>query len=284
MKGGPMKGGAMSQHRGEEFRGRAKEAAGDLTDDEKLKREGKTDRASASMKEKTDKAKEKLEEILRQLREEERELMLAALEARFQKMLAMQLMVYNGTVSLDKTPKEQWTSRHFGRARDLARQEDEIALEAARALELLKGEGSSIAFPEAVMQVREDMLTVARRLEREEVGEITQAIERDIIEALEEVIEALQREMEKSDGDDDQPPPGEDGEPADPALVDLLAELKMLRSLQMRINRRTRQLGRLIEDGEQAQKPDLVEQLQDLSRRQARVQETTYNLATGRNR
>ena len=48
----------------DEAKGRAKEAAGDLTDDEKLKREGKVDRASSSFKDKvddvTDKVKEKV--------------------------------------------------------------------------------------------------------------------------------------------------------------------------------------------------------------------------------
>ena len=66
-------------------------------------------------------------------------------------------------------------------------------------------------------------------------------------------------------------------------LVDKLAELKMLRSLQHRINRRTKRLGRMI-DGEQAQKPDVVTQLQELSNRQGRVQDATYDLVTGKNR
>ena len=36
----------------DELKGRAKEAAGDLTDDDDLKREGKVDQASADVKEK----------------------------------------------------------------------------------------------------------------------------------------------------------------------------------------------------------------------------------------
>ena len=44
----------------EEFKGRAKEAAGDLTDDRDLKREGKLDKASARVKKKIDEAKDKL--------------------------------------------------------------------------------------------------------------------------------------------------------------------------------------------------------------------------------
>ena len=153
---------------------------------------------------------------------------------------------------------------------------------AAKVLALLKEEGSSIAFPEAVIQLREDMLIVARRLERVEVEEVTLGIEKDIIESLEEILEALQKELEKSKDKKQQPPPPP-GQPQDQALVDALAELKMLRSLQYRVNRRTKQLGRLVE-GEQAADSDLIEQLRGLSQRQSKIQQHTYDLATGRNR
>lgn len=52
----------------DEAKGRAKEAVGDLTDDEKLKREGQLDRAGATVKEKAgdavDSAKDKVNEVL----------------------------------------------------------------------------------------------------------------------------------------------------------------------------------------------------------------------------
>ena len=52
----------------DEAKGRAKEAAGDLTDDDRLKREGKMDRAGASVKERTndtvDAVKEKTNDLL----------------------------------------------------------------------------------------------------------------------------------------------------------------------------------------------------------------------------
>lgn len=44
----------MGDHKGEDMKGRAKEAAGAVTDDDDLKREGKTDQASASVKDKVD--------------------------------------------------------------------------------------------------------------------------------------------------------------------------------------------------------------------------------------
>ena len=52
----------------DEAKGRTKEAVGDLTDDERLKREGQMDRAGAAVKEKTgqvvDRVKDKVNEVL----------------------------------------------------------------------------------------------------------------------------------------------------------------------------------------------------------------------------
>jgi uncharacterized protein YjbJ (UPF0337 family) len=46
------------------MKGRAKEAAGDMTDDKGLKREGKVDQAGASVKDKVDDAKDKIGDLL----------------------------------------------------------------------------------------------------------------------------------------------------------------------------------------------------------------------------
>ncbi|MGH8979223.1 MAG: CsbD family protein [Acidimicrobiia bacterium] len=52
----------------DDIKGRAKEAVGDLTDNDELKREGKVDRAASSIKEKveevTDKVRDKVNEKL----------------------------------------------------------------------------------------------------------------------------------------------------------------------------------------------------------------------------
>jgi hypothetical protein len=229
------------------------------------------------------KAKEKLEEILKQLREEERERFLAMLEARFQQMLAMQIKVYDGTRSIDKTAAADRSGQHSTRSLQLARNEEEIAIEATKALTLLRDEGSAIAFPEAVEQMRDDMRIVITRLERTEVGELTQSIEKEIIDALEEMIDALQKEMEKSKDKKKEEQGKDSQQQQDQELVDQLAELKMLRTLQLRINHRTKRLGRMV-DGEQAQDPDLLGQLQNLADRQARIQKATYDMATGRNK
>lgn len=248
----------------------------------KNNRKGASDRQDRAIAELL-KAKEKLEEILRQIREEERELVLAQMEARFRAMLVQQEAVYNATLALNAVPQDDRTDRHRNRAVELARNEDEISLLAAKALTLLKEEGSSVAFPEAVEQIRDDMVTIARRLERADVGEITQNIEEDTIESLKEIIESMQKELEKlkDKKQGQQQQQNSQQQKKDEALVNQLAEMKMLRSLQYRVNRRTKQLGRLV-DGEQAQDADVVNQLKQLSDRQAKVQKATYDLATGK--
>ncbi len=248
------------------------------------------------------KAKEKLEEILRQLREEERELILAALEARFRKMLAMQFDVLNGTDQVSRVSKSEWQENHRGEMQRLTAREQEIAREAEKALTILKAEGTSFAFPLAVEGIRDDVLTISDllarlqdgdqdpmdpfapegqevRMQRDKMFELTIGLEKDVIAALKELIEALQKEMEKDKKDKDGKPCDCNG---DPVLVDKLAELKMLRTLQMRVNRQTKRLGLQV-DGEQATQPFVVAKLKQLAKLQAKIQKTAYDLATTRN-
>jgi uncharacterized protein YjbJ (UPF0337 family) len=54
----------MSDGKFDKAKGRAKEAAGDLTGDDDLRREGKVDRASGSMKDKLDRAMDKIRDLV----------------------------------------------------------------------------------------------------------------------------------------------------------------------------------------------------------------------------
>ncbi len=263
----------------EKAKKKMEEAIEELKKKQREKASDKQDEALLELQ----KAKAKLEELLRQLREEELELMLMALEARFRRMLEMEYQVKNGTVKLAELPEQERLSHHTQRAVQLSRDQSAIMLEADNALVLLKEEGSSVAFPEAVIQLRDDMDIVARRLEKVDVGEITLAIEDDVIEGLKELIESLQKELEKlQNKQKQQDQQQQQGEQEDPGLVDQLAEMKLLRSLQQRINRRTRQYSLQIE-GEQATEREMIDLLRGLSARQARVFKATYDLSSGKN-
>ena len=221
-------------------------------------------------------AKAELEEILRQLRQEEIARTLAMLEARFKKMLELQVEVYEGTQRLDQVPEAERTHNQEIESSRLSGRELQIVVEADKALVLLREDGTAVALPEAVEQMRGDMQQVVDRLAQAKVGQITQSIEQDIIAALKEIIEALKKAQKDQDNKDKKQKPQE-GEPQDPPLVDVLAELKMIRALQMRVNGRTERYSKLI-DGEQAQQADLLDALQKLAERQERIHRVTRDL------
>ena len=54
----------MSDHKAEDMKGRVKEAAGEITGDKGLEREGKIDQASAATKKQLDKVTDKIKEVV----------------------------------------------------------------------------------------------------------------------------------------------------------------------------------------------------------------------------
>ncbi len=225
-------------------------------------------------------AKAELEKILRQLREEEMERMLVLLEARLRKMLEAQNEVYNQTIKLDESTSHVPQHELEIASASLGRKEDLIVGEADRALVLLREDGSSVAFPEALQQAREDMRSVAERLRQTKPDKITQGLEEDIIATLEETLAALQKAL-KELREQKASQQGSGGDCEKP-LVDQLAELRMIRALQIRVNRRTEFYDTVIE-GDQTQEAELLEALNQLAERQEHIFRATRDLHQGAN-
>lgn len=260
----------------EEAQERMKEAEAKLKESQ---RQGAVEKQEEAIRE-LQMAKAKLEEILRQLREEEIERMLAMLESRFRKMLEMQEEVYEGTVRLDKVPSAERTHNHEIEASRLSSKESQIVVDIDKALLLLRDDGSAVAFLEASLQMRDDMQQVVERLAQTKLGQMTQSVEEDIIAALKEMIEALKKaQKDKDKKKAGQQPPGQQ---QDPPLVDVLAELKMIRALQMRVNTRTKRYSTRVE-GEQADSAEMVEALRGLAEREHRIHRVTRDLQMGKN-
>ncbi|HQR07362.1 MAG TPA: hypothetical protein PLN21_11100 [Gemmatales bacterium] len=234
-------------------------------------------------KTKLEQARKKLEEILRQMREEEIERVLADLQKRCEKMLQMQEIVNAGTklvhtriYSLGKAEREdEQTSRR------LSEDEDKIVHEADNAIAVIEAEGTAVAFIEVFHQVRNDMMQVSRRLGRIDPGQATQVIEDDIVVTLKEMIEAFkkqqqeQRDKKQTQQNNGTPPPQE--------LIDKLAELRMIKAMQMRVNARTTIWSKKYE-GEEARVPEIIIELNELAKRQLRIWNVTDNIAKGRNK
>ena len=228
-----------------------------------------------------------LEEVLRQLREEEMERVLALLEGRFRQMLEQEIKIYEATQRLDSIPEAERNRDLDIRSNKLAFDQRKVASQADRCLTLLLEEGSSVAFPEVVEQIRDDMESVSDRLAEAKVGTITQDMEQEIITSLEEMIAAFQKAQQELDKP--QPPqPGQPGQPGERPLVDSLAELKMIRSLQVRINVRTQRYAKLLQNVEdpigQANTDDLRQALRELGDREANVQKITRDIVLGKNK
>ncbi len=267
-----------AQQRLEKAQQRMQEAQKKL---EEAQREDAEEKQAEALRE-LEQAKAELEEILRQLREEEMARTLAMLEARFRQMLDAQVEVYEGTQRLDHVPQSDRDRDDEIEAGRLSRKEAEIAIEAEKALAVLQEEGSAVAFPEAVIEIRDDMYTVRDRLGEAQIGELTQGIEEDIITALEEMITALEK-AQKDMQEQNQQPPGQAGGEMEMPLVDTLSELKMIRALQMRVNKRTQRYSEMTEN-EQADRPELLEALRRLAEREERIHKVTRDIVVGRNR
>lgn len=219
-----------------------------------------------------------LEEILRQLREEEMERILMALEERIKRMLKLQKVVYKGTRRLDKVVPKKRTSRHEIDAGRLSSREALIVRQADQAMLLLREDGTVVAMPEALSQARDDMRQVTTRLARADVGKITLGTEEEIMVALEEMLAAIERELDNIEKrKTGQSKPGKMNQP----LVDKLAELKMIRSMEVRIKRRTVRLDKLSTSPE-VEQADLMSNHRELARRQGRIYEITRDIASGK--
>ena len=251
---------------------------------EKAQQDGAVERQREAIRE-LEQAKAELEKILRQLREEELERLLVLLEARFRKMLDAQVEVYEETQELDEASESVPIHELEISGGRLSRSEQRIVRDADRALLLLREDGTSVAFPEAVEQARADMQTIATRLANVKFGLITQGLEEDVIAALEETLAALQQalaDLRQQRARQQGPPQQGGGQPGEQPLVDRLAELRMIRALQVRVNNRTKRYGAMIA-GDQTYDEDLLDALDALAEREERIFEATKDLHTGRN-
>ena len=228
-------------------------------------------------------ARAELEEILRQMREEEVERLLVLLEVRVRAMLRAEKAVLAGTDKLATPSQTQSDRERQLEASRLAREQGLIGNDALKALALVRDDGSAVAIPEALEQVREDSAQAAARLTRGDVGGTTRGILEDIVLSLEEMLGALEKAQREQQSKAQNPSGGRPAEPGEQPLVDKLAELKMIRSLQKRVNTRTKRYAQLLTDGaEQVEEPELFEALDRLSERQKKIERAAHDIATGR--
>lgn len=228
-------------------------------------------------------ARAELEEILRQLREEEVERLLVQLETRIRTLIRMQRSVQAAAETLVAAEAMSTRERQIEAAR-IGREQEAVTTELGKTLAVVRDDGSAVAIPEALSQIRDDSLQAATRLGGGDVGETTRAIVGDILVGLEELLAALEKSRKSEQAAEDSGPGGgRPPEPGEQPLVDKLAELKMLRSLQVRVNARTAGFARLLDAGtEAADEPALVDALRRLAERQQAIERAARDIVAGR--
>ena len=93
------------------------------------------------------------------------------------------------------------------------------------------------------------MLNVHGLLGKEKTGPYTQALERDIEQTLEEIIAALERAQEQQEQQSQQSESQSQSQQQLQPLVPDSAELKLLKSAQLRVNKRTKSFDEARPDG-----------------------------------
>ena len=220
----------------------------------------------------------KLEEQLKQLREEEKEMMLASLEARFQRMLIVETQIHEGTTALAAVPQKDWLELSYGRCRELAQQQTELARECAQTVLLIREDGTSSAVLLAAEDIQSDMDSVAEWMQQSNVSELTISLQRDILESLKQLVETMQREMQQLQERQQQENQQQQGQQLQSRLVDLIAEIRVLRNLQLQVNRRTKQVDDLLERVSDAERSALLKQVSELAERQQKLFEAARDL------
>lgn len=188
-----------------------------------------------------DAQRELLAEIAR-LEALQREALLAELERMLRDMLMRQQKASADTLDLDgKRAKNTWQRAEQLACLAVQKEESQLDVTAGRALQMIAENGSSSVFNAILEEVRALLKVVVERLGKEDTGTATQLAQAEIEQLLGDLLQALEDNREL--------PPPSDNQQQQP-LISLLAELKLLRSTQARINEGTTRVDKAAAAGE----------------------------------
>ena len=178
-------------------------------------------------------------------------MLLEALERRFQRMLQQQTRIFKETLSLHLRLRDAPTPPRavVDKAQQLANGETKLSAEAEKVLDILREEGTTVVIPDVVEDMKRDLDGLAVRLRKLDAGEYTQQVQQDVMETLRELLEVIKEELDRRQGGQGGGGDGQEGD-QDENLLPTSAELKMLKSLQVRVNKRTSTFDRMKEKDE----------------------------------
>lgn len=266
---------------------RMKQAEKKLKDSEKNNALENQEEAIAELQ----RVKAELEKILRQLREEELLQTLEKLEVRFKRMLKNQQAIRSQSGKLVddlKTIDESARRPIEIQSARLGSDQTTIIADVDDALVLLREDGTAQAMTESLIQTRFDMDDARERLSAAKLDRSTLEIEDTIIASLQEMLDAISLAIKEAEQrkEKSQPPPGGDGGQQDvEPLIQMLSELRMIRSMQDRVNNRTRRYDGELEELKNDPNADLQalkKKVEELARQQNRISRILHDIKVGR--
>lgn len=239
-----------------------------------------TQQAALDAQQALDDARRQIADALNAITDALRDERIARLRQTVREFLSRQQRVIAETVQLDRDPDREVTLRgdqwDLG-VRRLAGEQLALADEISdKAHEL----SDVAAFEVALQHVAQTMTAAGQKLSAEETGTATVQLEQLAAQQLEQVLRALMQDVPDQPADDQQSPAPDSPKDDQPAGVKyLLAQLKLIRAMQLQVNEQTRAL-------DQAEEPwdaDRVERQQELVLQQQQLAELVQRLlaATG---
>ena len=187
-----------------------------------------------------------------------------------------QLGVLNETKRLDevRTARGNWNRGQLKTLRDLAETQRGLRSESLGLAEKLS---AAEVFGLAVKRAARQMEQVAGRLDEKQTGTETQQFAQSAFQRFQELMAALEQEKDqkKPEGEEQQPGGNSGGEPPAAPPVDqvaMLAQLKMLRSLQVELNERLVTLAKKRDSGNPLTAAE-IEELKGLGEEQGELAE-----------
>lgn len=231
-------------------------------------------------------AQRETEERLKQLREEEQQRKLASLAERFRRMQEAQTGLVGDTKrrieAISANPADATSRAGQLAAAKLAGRQGDVGALADQALRVVRADGSSRVFDDALTQAVADIRSAEERLRQSQVDGTTLAIEQMVVDALAEMIAAVDESLDELEKKQQQPQQGAPQSPqgGDQGLVSQLAELRMIRSIQARLMRQTEVWRAAAETGE-APPAEVSERLAGLADEQRKLAAAAEAVAGG---
>lgn len=223
-----------------------------------------------------DRARDELSDAIAREQEMLQAEQLASIEQMLRQILAAQEEVSAATSEVHAGIGELGPTRGDKlRLTELSDSEGALAEDVDEARGMLSQEGSTVVFPGVLEEVREELVRVKSRLADYDAGSETQRRQENIEADLRALLSAVRDELSRrrKQGGGGQCPGG-----GQSPLIPPLAELRMLRLLQLRIAARTDALAEAGETGEMSRDATAAEHA-ELAERQRRVREMARQVA-----